>query len=113
MSFAECLSIENTFLDCLDSTDCGPPLAIVNGNVTYPAGSLYRDTAQYECNRGYNRTSGDPQHMCGENSNWIGTLPVCTKYGESDTYNHDDYIDINCLVTHKGPSHWVKIIKQA
>ncbi len=61
-----------------------PPAAVENGMVVYSSGTTepydYGTTAVYECDTGYELTSGDSERTCTGNTvgEWSGSAPVCT-----------------------------------
>ncbi len=61
-----------------------PPAAVENGMVVYSSGRTepydYGTTAVYECDTGYELTSGDSERTCTGNTvgEWSGSAPVCT-----------------------------------
>ncbi len=51
----------------------------INGLVRYPnGGTLFGDTAEYECDAGYDLT-GTPVRTCQANRAWSLTAPSCTR----------------------------------
>ncbi len=68
---------------------CSVLPSITNGTIDYPSGNTapyydYGTTATYQCNPGYNRTSGDSEGTCTGDGNtpsgqWDGIAPQCPR----------------------------------
>ena len=54
------------------STLTGP----ANGQVSYTAGTTFRQTATYSCDTGYNLV-GDSTRICHDTGVWSGSPPTC------------------------------------
>lgn len=54
------------------------PPTVANAAYT-PTGTINTgDSVTYQCDTGYNLTSGDLTLTCGTGGSWIGTTPVCS-----------------------------------
>lgn len=67
--------------------DCGLPLSIENGTVTFNT-TTYGQSAVYSCNAGY-QLIGTETMYCNQTGEWDGTLPTCTLTGLF-------YYDLHC-----------------
>ncbi len=67
--------------DSFSGIDCGE-INVCNETVDhateYRNGTLFMDMISYECDTGYNNTSGDLNRTCLHNQTWSGEAPVCT-----------------------------------
>ena len=68
-----CVSNEFTVVTCPVLSN--PP----NGVVQHSSGVEYLSTAQYTCNTGFTRSSGDMERMCQSDGTWSGSEPVCIR----------------------------------
>lgn len=59
-----------------DIRDCGTTAAPTDGSVTFPTGTTYGGTAEYDCDSGY-YLLGDAQRACDADGSWSGTAPTC------------------------------------
>ena len=62
----------------LSAVDCGPPPSPVNGHVSHPDGTTFRQTATYSCNEGYNLKEGSTR-LCNAEGAWSGSEPTCQR----------------------------------
>ena len=56
----------------------GPP---ANGDVTFPSGTKYGESADYTCDTGYDLV-GVASRTCQDDSSWDGTEPSCDIKGK-------------------------------
>ncbi len=74
-----------SFLLCI-VTDCGKPVSITNGAVSYPS-TIIDSLATYNCNDGYTLVGVDATVKCNENGDWEGGLG--RRIGKEDCYNNN------------------------
>ena len=60
----------------LTAVNCGTLTNPTNGQVSYTAGTIIRQTATYSCNRGYNLV-GNRTHTCQATGLWSESAPTC------------------------------------
>ena len=56
--------------------DCGSLTDPANGQVDLTSGTIFRQTATYSCNTGYNLV-GDSTRTCQATGVWSGSAPTC------------------------------------
>ena len=69
----------NTFLlyhSFFTDMNCSTLTDPSNGQVSYTAGTTFRQTATYSCNAGYNLV-GDSTRICHATGVWSGSAPTC------------------------------------
>ena len=62
----------------LTVVDCGALTNPANGQVSYPTGTTFGQTATYSCDTGYNLV-GDSIRMCQPTGVWSGSEPTCLR----------------------------------
>ena len=66
--------LENIFY--LTDMNCSTLTDPANGQVSYTAGTPFRQTATYSCDTGYNLV-GDSTRICHDTGVWSGSEPTC------------------------------------
>ena len=56
--------------------DCGSLTDPANGQVDLTSGTIFRQTATYSCNTGYNLV-GNSTRTCQATGEWSGSAPTC------------------------------------
>ena len=75
MTSGRCNNLHVVFL-ILTAVDCSNLTNPANGSVNHTAGTIFRQTATYSCNTGYNLV-GDNIHTCQATGEWSGSAPTC------------------------------------
>ena len=92
-----------------------------NGQVSYTAGTTFRQTATYSCNAGYNLV-GDSTRICHTTGRWSGSAPTCqgmlllgfeyissesTSQGTESQYDIVFRLDTHCFLWPCNLSSWM------